>query len=83
MRKVCLQRLHGDFRKLYMLKSENISKYFTKVLAIYNQMKDERDTCGRKNPTLASKKVPLSGGRDKGVVKYGCFFNKIQEDMGA
>jgi hypothetical protein len=46
-------------------------------------MKDERDTCGRKNPTLASKKVPLNSGRDKGVIKYGCFFNKIQEDMGA
>jgi hypothetical protein len=66
-----------------MLKSDNISKYFTRVLAIYNQMKDGRDTCGRKDHTLASKKVSLNGSRDKGVVKYGCFFNKIQEDVGA
>jgi len=39
MRKICLQKQHGDFEKLHMLESENISKYFTRVLAIYNQIK--------------------------------------------
>ena len=34
MRKVHLHKLHGDFEKLYMLESENISEYFTRVLAI-------------------------------------------------
>jgi hypothetical protein len=39
MRKICLQKQHGDFEKLHMLESENISKYFTRVLVIYNQIK--------------------------------------------
>jgi hypothetical protein len=39
IRKIRLQKQHGDFEKLHMLKSENISKYFTRVLAIYNQIK--------------------------------------------
>jgi hypothetical protein len=39
MRKVRLQKLCGDLEKLHMLKQENISEYFTRVLAIYNQMK--------------------------------------------
>jgi uncharacterized protein (DUF2164 family) len=39
MRKVRLQKLHGDFEKLHILESENISEYFTRVLVIYNQIK--------------------------------------------
>ena len=39
IRKVCLQKLWGDFEKLHMLESKNISNYFATVLAIYNQMK--------------------------------------------
>jgi hypothetical protein len=39
VRKVNLQKLHGDFEKLYILKSENISEYFSRVLVIYIQMK--------------------------------------------
>ena len=39
IRKIRLQKQHGDFEKLHMLKSENISEYFTRVLAIYNQIK--------------------------------------------
>ena len=32
----CLQKLRSDFEKLYILESENISKYLIRVLAIYN-----------------------------------------------
>jgi hypothetical protein len=36
---------------------------------------DGRDTCGREDPILATKEVPLCGVRDRGVIKYGFSFN--------
>ena len=39
MRKVCLEKLYGDFEKLHIFESENISEYFARVLVIYNQMR--------------------------------------------
>ena len=39
MRKVCLEKLCGDFEKLHIFESENISEYFARVLVIYNQMR--------------------------------------------
>jgi hypothetical protein len=39
VRKVCLQKLHCDFKKLHVLESENVSEYFASVLAIFNQIK--------------------------------------------
>ena len=39
MRKIYLQNLRSDFEKLHMLESENISKYFARILTIYNQIK--------------------------------------------
>ena len=39
VRKVRPQKLRGDFEKLHMLESGNISKYFARILAIYNQIK--------------------------------------------
>jgi hypothetical protein len=38
VRKVCLQKLYGDFEKLHVLKSENVSEYFASILAIFNQI---------------------------------------------
>jgi hypothetical protein len=43
MRKIRLQKLHGDFEKLHMLKSKNISEYFARELVMYNQMKRYED----------------------------------------
>ena len=43
MRKIRLRKLHGDFEKLHMFESKNISEYFTRVLTIYNQMKRYRE----------------------------------------
>jgi hypothetical protein len=31
--------------------------------------------CGREDPTLAIKEVPLCGSRDRGFAKYVCSFN--------
>jgi hypothetical protein len=31
--------------------------------------------CGKEDPTLAAKEVPLHDGRDIGIVKYGRSFN--------
>jgi len=36
---------------------------------------DRRYMCGREDPTLVAKEVPLCGGRDRGVAKYGFSFN--------
>jgi hypothetical protein len=43
VRNVHLQKLCGDFEKLNILESENISEYFARVLAIYNQIKRYRE----------------------------------------
>jgi hypothetical protein len=80
MRKVCLQKLRGDFEKLHMLESKNISEYFARVLAIYNQMKryeekmDEKRVAKNIQCSL-QKKVSLCGGHNKEIIKYGCSFN--------
>jgi hypothetical protein len=56
-RKVCFQKLRGDFEKLHMLKSENISEYFTRVLTIYNQMKRYKE---KMEETRVVEKILLS-----------------------
>ena len=33
------------------------------------------ETCSREDPTLTAKKVPLYGGCNRGVAKYGYSFN--------
>jgi len=43
VRNVSLQKLRGDFEKLYMLELESILDYFVKILAIYNKMKRYRE----------------------------------------
>jgi len=73
--RTCLQKLHSDFKKLHMLESENISEYFARVLAKYNQMKRYKkkmeETCSRKNPTLAAKEISLCCNSNKGVIQFG------------
>jgi len=39
MRNVRLQKIRGEFEKLHIFESKNISEYFARVLVIYNQMK--------------------------------------------
>jgi hypothetical protein len=64
-----------------MLESENISKYFARVLTIYNQIKryEEKmeETYGREDPTLAAKEVLSCGGCDREVIKYGFSFKPM------
>jgi hypothetical protein len=36
---------------------------------------DERNTCGREDPTLATTEVSLCDSHDRGVIKYGFSFN--------
>jgi hypothetical protein len=79
VKKVCLQKLHGDFEKLHMLESKNISEYFVKLLAIYNQMKrygeKMEETCSRKDSTLTAKEIPLYCSCDRGVAKHEFSYN--------
>jgi hypothetical protein len=57
MRKVCLEKLCGDFEKLHIFESENISEYFARVLIIYNQMRRYREKI---EETHVVKKILLS-----------------------
>ena len=36
---------------------------------------DRRNICGIKDPTLATKEIPLYSGHDKGITKYEYFDN--------
>jgi hypothetical protein len=56
-RKVHFQKLRGDFEKLHMLKSENISEYFARVLTIYNQMRRYKE---KMEETRVVEKILLS-----------------------
>jgi len=67
-----LQKLHGDFEKLYMLESKNISNYFTRVLVMYNLMKRygekmEETRVVEKILRSLQKKVPLCCSCDRGI----------------
>ena len=78
MRKVRLQKLCDDFEKLHMLESENISEYFVRVLAIYNQIK----TYGEKmEKTCMVEKILCSKiDCDRGIIKYECSFNTMSHE---
>ena len=54
VRNVLLQKLRDDFEKLHMLESKNISEYFARILAIYNQMKRYR---GKMEETRVVEKI--------------------------
>ena len=76
---ICLQKLRGDFKKLHMLKSENISEYFTRVLAIYNQMKRCREKMEETHVVEkilhSAKKNSLCCNCNKRIIKYGFSYN--------
>jgi hypothetical protein len=72
VRNVRLQKLHGDFEKLYILESKNISDYFTRVLVIYNYMKRywekmEETRVVEKILRSLQKTVPLCCSCDRGI----------------
>jgi hypothetical protein len=43
---------------------------------------DGRNECGRKDPTLVDKEIPLYGGHNKGIAKKWIFFLTIQGFIG-
>jgi hypothetical protein len=59
--------------------SKNFSKYFARLLVICNQMKiykeKIKETRMVEKTYICCKKIPLCGGRDREVAKYGCYFN--------
>jgi hypothetical protein len=62
-----------------MLESKNISEYFKSIGYMQSNeeiwREDGRETCGKEYPTLTVKEVPLCGGHNREIIKYGCSFN--------
>jgi len=88
VRKVHLQKLCGDFEKLHILESKNISEYFVRVLVIYNKMKrywkKMNETCVVEKILrwLQNMKVLSIQGLMGKLQTHEEKINKIEENMG-
>jgi len=80
VRKVHLQKLHGNFKKVIYAWIGEYFRILYKGISLIQLneeiwREDGRDTYGRGDHMLATKEVSLYGYRNRRITKYGCSLN--------